>query len=98
MKKFYFVLIVSSLVACNASDDKAKVESMATNADSTKKETVAVSYPYTIDYSANFEMGDAAQAQKLLSIWKDWDNGNLSNGRDNFADTVDLNFADGTHM
>ena len=35
-------------------------------------------------------------AKKILEIWKDWDNGNLSTHKDHFADTIDLHFADGT--
>ena len=94
MKKIFFFLVTAALVACNAGDDKAKVESM-TATDSTKNETVAVNYPYNIEYSSSFEIGDPKQAQTLLSIWKDWDNGNLANGRDNFADSVEMHFADG---
>ena len=98
MNKFYFVLITSSLIACNAGEDKAKVESMAATADSSKKETVAVTYPYNIDYSSSFEIGDAAQARMLLELWKDWDNNTLAMSGSKFADSVNLNFADGTNI
>ncbi|GEM_PF-205160 len=95
MKKIFFFMTAAALTACNSGDDKAKVESMAAT-DSTKNETVAVTYPYDIEYSSSFEIGDHNQAQTLLSIWKDWDNGNLANGRDNFADSVEMHLADGS--
>jgi hypothetical protein len=94
MHKIFFILLGTSLVACNAGEDKTKVESMnATTSDSTKKEMV--SYPYNIEYSSSFEIGDAKQSKIILDLWKDWDNGTLSNSKDHFADSVELHFADG---
>ena len=96
-KIFITLLLCSFLFACTSGEDKAKVDSMATNSsDSTKKE--AVNYPYTIDYSSNFEIGDNRQAKTILDIWKDWDDGNLSNSKAHFADSVEMHFADGNIM
>ena len=97
MKKILFFSMVAALAACNSGQDKAQVESMSVS-DSSKKEAVAVTYPYQIEYSSSFEIGDAQQAQTLLGIWKDWDNGNLANGRDKFADSLEMHFADGSEM
>ena len=97
MNKIFFLLLSSSLIACSSGENKTKVESMATNSsDSAKKETVT--YPYNIEYSSSFEIGDQRQAKTILDLWKDWDNATLLNSKDHFADSVEMHFADGNMM
>src|SRR5438477_13122807 len=43
-------------------------------------------------------MDNPKNAETLLTLWKDWDNGNLSAHKDMFADTVTLHFSDGSMM
>jgi len=43
---------------------------------------------YEATYSRSFEMGDAKNAEAVLAIWKDWDNGNLNPSKGLFADSV----------
>lgn len=97
MKKVLVILSVAALASCNSGKNETKVESM-TATDSTKKEAAAVTYPYTIQYSSKFEIGDANQAKTILDLWKDWDNGNLSTSKGNFADSVEMHFATGETM
>src|SRR6185295_2251900 len=54
--------------------------------------------PYAVSYSSQFEIGDPENAKKILGLWKDWDNNTLDNGRDLFADTVTMQFAEGNTM
>ncbi|MES1226805.1 MAG: hypothetical protein ABUT20_65635, partial [Bacteroidota bacterium] len=54
--------------------------------------------PYPVSYSSRFAMDDPKNAETLLSIWKDWDNGDLVAGKDKFADSVTLSMADGSTM
>ncbi|MDO9375532.1 MAG: hypothetical protein Q7T76_14025 [Ferruginibacter sp.] len=49
----------------------------------------------TFTYSSKFEMGNAAFAQKVLDLWKDWDD-NQFDRHDYLHDTVLMIFPDGT--
>ena len=102
MKKISIVGLIAILAACNNSSDKAKVDSM--NADSTAATTTTatmmppINSPYPVSYSSKFEMGDPKNAETVLNLWKDWDNNNLANGKNSFADTVEFNFSDGSKL
>ena len=98
MKRFLCFFAVAALAsACNSGKDDAKVQSMSAT-DSTKNEEMAVTYPYDVQYSSKFEIGDPNQAKIILDLWKNWDNGTLANSRDNFADSVDMHFSSGYRM
>jgi hypothetical protein len=56
----------------------------------------AINSPYPVTYSSKFEMADPKYAETVLGLWKDWDNGNLANSKDRFADNVELHFSDGS--
>ena len=43
-------------------------------------------------------MDDPKNAESLLTLWKDWDNGDLSVHKDLFADSMSMTFADGSMM
>ena len=51
--------------------------------------------PYKADYSTNFKMGNPAYADKVLHIWKDWDDNELKR-HDYFADTISMWMPDGS--
>lgn len=96
MRKALFVLSLSVFAACNSGKD-TKVESMSAT-DSTKMTNENISLPYTASYSSKFEMGDMKNVQTILELYKDWDNNNLDNSRNKFADSVTLVLSDGTVM
>jgi hypothetical protein len=95
MRKILLFASISLFVACN-SGTKDEVGSIAPADTSKTAENIA--YPYTAGYSSQFAIGDSKHSQMILSLWKDWDNGNLSNGKDIFADSVEMYFADGNKM
>ena len=98
MRKIVLMAGISLLAACN-SGTKEEVASIAPNADSSAAATSEkVSYPYTAAYTSNFAIGDPKHAQMILSLWKDWDGGDLSKGKDVFADSVEMYFWDGSKM
>ena len=98
MKKFFVVASVAILAACN-SNEPAKTEAVKSGTDSTVQSTVQnINSPYEIQYSSKFAMGDPKNAEDLLTLWKDWDNGNLSAHKDMFADSVEMHFSNGTIM
>jgi hypothetical protein len=91
MKKLFFLFAVVAFAACNSNND-TKVDSMSTP-DSSKKENLT--YAYTAGYSSQFEMGDAKNSQTILNLWKIWDDGDLSKGKDWFADSVEMHISNG---
>ena len=98
MRKAFIVIALAVLAGCGSNKDESKTDSMkSTDSDSTKQQQ-EVALPYPVNYSSKFEMGDPQQSKIILDLWKDWDNGNLSNHKDNFADSVEMHFADGSVM
>lgn len=99
MKKIFIISSVVFFAACNSSGDKAKVDSMSTDTTAGATRTMPdINSPYAVSYSSKFEIGDPKNAETVLNLWKDWDNNNLANGKNSFADTVEFNFSDGTTM
>ena len=96
MRKIFLFACIGLFVACN-SGTKEEVGSIAPP-DSTAKAAEELTYPYTAGYSSKFAIGDGKHAQMILSLWKDWDNGDLSKGKDVFADTVEMYFWDGNKI
>jgi hypothetical protein len=94
MKKILFLASVVVFVSCNSGSEKPKVESMGTGADSAQLDNAT--YPYTADYSHNFEIGNTKNAQTLLQLYKDWDNNTLDNSKNSFADNDTMISADGS--
>src|SRR5689334_1343945 len=96
MKQVLSIFILGLLAACNANDAKVKSESTTdSTAATTKVEPV---YPYSPTYSSKFEIGDPAQAKTLLDLQKSWDDNQLADAKQLFADSVMLMTADGNMM
>jgi len=104
MKKILIIASTVFFAACNSSGDKAKSDSMSAGADTTASTAAAttampaINSPYAVTYSSKFEIGDPKNAETVLNLWKDWDNGNLMNGKNSFADSVQFYFSDGSMM
>jgi len=96
MKKILIFASAAMMAACNSGNDTAKVESMGTGTDSSARQNIT--YPYEIQYSSKFEIGDPQQGKIILDLWKDWDNGNLANSKNSFADSVEMHFSNGSMM
>jgi hypothetical protein len=102
MKKIFVIASVAFFAACNSSTDKSKSESMSSGADTTASTATAtttmpaINSPYQVAYSSKFEIADPKYAETVLGLWKDWDNGNLANSKDRFADNVEFHFSDGS--
>ena len=50
---------------------------------------------YTASYSSNFSIADPSYSEKILMLWKDFENNTLDNHTDMFADTVTMMLANG---
>ncbi|MEN9570754.1 MAG: hypothetical protein RL172_1985 [Bacteroidota bacterium] len=52
--------------------------------------------PYKATYSSNLKIGDANYCSKVLQLWKDWDDNQLSRSAPLFADTIVMYSSDGS--
>ena len=52
--------------------------------------------PYKADYSSSFTMADPSYSEKILTLWKDYENNTLDKHADMISDTVSMLLADGT--
>jgi len=89
MKRIFVILSAFAFVACN--NEKA-------NETAAEANVPANMYGFTPQYSASFVMDSAKNAESILALWKDWKDGDLSKGREHFADSLSLFLADGTSM
>lgn len=92
MKKILLFAWLPFFAACN-SKDSAKSESNTTASEMAAKK---IQSPYEILYSSQFTMDDPQNAETVLQLWKDWDNGNLSAHKDKIADSMQIYFSDGS--
>jgi hypothetical protein len=95
MKKFLFLLSLAAFVACNSGSDSKG--SMSTT-DSSAMSSDTTTYQYAADYSSKFEMGDGKNVKTIFALYTDWDNNNLDNSKDKFADSVSMLFSSGEMM
>ena len=89
MTKFAPFIILLILASCNSGTSTTSADTAAVIADTVKK---SVTYPYTINYSSQFEFIDPEKGKIILDLWKDFDNNTLDNSKDKFADTVSMKF------
>ena len=82
------------LAACNSTAPASTADSAKVIMDSTST-VKAIQSPYDIMYSSKFVMDDPKNAESLLALWKAYDNGNLSAGKDLIADTIEFHLANG---
>jgi hypothetical protein len=97
MKKVLVFASIALLAACN-SKEPAKTDSMKSGTDTSMTTMRDINSPYPVNYSSKFTMGDPANAESLLNLWKIWDGGDLSAAKNIFADTVEMHLWDGSTM
>lgn len=97
MKKILAIASLAMLAACN-SPETAKTDTVKTSDTTVQVQVPDITSPYKIGYSSKFVMDDPKNAESLLTLWKDWDNGNLGAHKEIFADSVEMHFADGSTM
>ena len=95
MRKIFLFAVIAFSAACTSSPDKTTTEDVKVS-DSVPAKQETVSYPYTPDYSSDFEIGDTKHAQTLLALYQNWDNNTLDNSKSAFAEIDTMYFSDGT--
>jgi len=96
MRKIFAAVFTVSLFACT--DSGTKTASATTENIGIKANVPANTYGFTPTYSASFVMDSAKNTETVLALWKEWKDGDLSQSRSHFADTVAFFMADGTSM
>ena len=92
MKQLFIALLaVSALIACN---NEKKSDEPAGKTEE-KKETAAITYPYTPDYTSDFSIGDANHSKIVLDLYKMWEDGRVDDFKSVIADSVSVEFPDG---
>ncbi len=104
MKQLSFAaFILCALVACNTATTSKENKSDSMTSSVPPEENAApqqgnVAYAYPVAYSSDFTIGDSKYAQMVLELWKDFDNNTFDNHKDYFADSVNMDFPDGSTM
>ena len=94
MRKLLFIALIATIFAsCDSKETTASSSTTDRSADS-----VLNNAPYTATYASKFEMGDPKYSATVLDLWKIWENGDLSNAKQHFADSVHMIFANGVEL
>lgn len=93
MKKIFVLAMVGLIAGCTAKN--AGSNESTTSAPEPSAQMKDIVSPYQVGYSSKFVMDDPKNAESVLSLWKAWDNGDLSQAKGLFADSVELHFANG---
>ncbi len=86
MKKLLFLFSLAAFAACNSGSDTTVASTSSNDSSVTANDTIT--YQYTADYSAKFEMGDPKNVKTIFALYTDWDNNTVDNSKDKFADSV----------
>ncbi|HVE61987.1 MAG TPA: nuclear transport factor 2 family protein [Chitinophagaceae bacterium] len=96
MKKLIFSVLSIMLLSCFSGftqDNKMKTKDGKTKVK--MEHTSTKDFPYQATYSSQFVISNPDHAKKILEIWKDYDENNLTRHADYFADSVTIDFPNG---
>jgi len=96
MKKILLCLSAAVLLlSCNSKTESTT----ATSPDSTGATTAPTDLPYTASYSSSWstDVSDA-DLKTVLTTYKDWADGNMSNLSNSLADSIAVDFSSGDHF
>jgi len=99
MKLNSAIVLVVIFAACNSAPSAPAAE--PAKADSSSASAAAVkpiNSPYEIMYSSKFAIDDPKNAETLLALWKAYDDGDLSKGKDMIADSIEMMMGNGAMM
>jgi hypothetical protein len=83
MRKMLAIAIILAAIACNSSAPIPEATAPASSATSAP-------YAYSVKsrYSSDWEIGDPQLAEKVIALWRHYDNNTLDSVRSYFADSV----------
>jgi ketosteroid isomerase-like protein len=83
------------IIACNNDTAKSKDDKMDAKVEAA---STTVDYPYKPDYSIDFKVGDANNSKLVLDFFKLWETGNIDAMKPMLADSVWIEFSDGSKV
>lgn len=93
IRKHFLPVLLIVLMSCSQSENKNETPEDIVPVVSSAPANMA---GYTPTYSASFAMGNPEYAGIVLSLWRTWENGDLSAIKSSFADSVTFFGADGS--
>ena len=94
MKLNSAIALAVFFAACNSAPAPAHQKTDSAAAATPK----LIKSPYDIMYSSNFAIDDPKNAETLLALWKTYDEGDLSKGKDMIADSIEMHLGNGMTM
>jgi len=92
MKNLFSVLLILGIFAgCNNKKEEKPAADLPE-----KKTEASITYPYKAEYSSDMSMGDPNHAKLVLDCMKLWEDNKVSDMRAFFADTIAIDFANGS--
>jgi hypothetical protein len=91
MKNMLIPAFMAFLAACNSPQPK-EAEPVKPATDSVAPD---IHSPYEVSYSSRFAIGEPKNAEAILTLWKDYETGDLSAHKELFADSVEMYFSNG---
>lgn len=99
MRRTPAILLLAVLSACTGAPTAPATDSTVAAKPAVDSAAMRpINSPYAIGYSSKFAMDGPANAETVLALWKAYDDGNLSSVKEMFADSVDVNLANGAHF
>lgn len=96
MKLNSAIALVMIFAACNSAPSTPATEAAKPDSSAAAAAVKPIKSPYDIMYSSNFVIDDPKNAESVLTLWKVYDNGDLSAGKDLIADSMEVHLGDGT--
>jgi len=94
MKLNFAIVLAVLFAACNSAPSAPQ----AAKTDSSAAAVKPIKSPYEIMYSSNFVIDDPKNAETLLALWKVYDEGDLSKGKDMIADSMEMYLGNGARI
>jgi len=88
MKKSMFCLVVMVLILSCSNATKKSETAERTDKKEESKAADTPPMPYKAAYSSQFTVGEVKHAEKILTLFKQWDNNKMAEGKSLFADSV----------
>jgi hypothetical protein len=86
-----FLLVTLLYTACTGTTSTSD-----SNSNSGTSAGSAIALPYTAGYSSSFSIGSDSSVLMVLNNYKAWENGDMDGLKNTMADSVALNFSDGS--
>ncbi|MEP7109651.1 MAG: hypothetical protein ABI760_16775 [Ferruginibacter sp.] len=85
-----FFIVAGIIMSCNNEPKTSETAETKEKKESSPADTVTTMMPYTANYSSQFTVADQKIAEKVLTLFKQWDDNKLTDGKSSFADSVDF--------